>query len=317
MSKPKVIITGLLSFVGRHVKKALEERGYEIHPASYYISREKNDLRNWGMAKDAIAETGADYLIHLAAVSGGISYNATHGPEIFYDNTILSLNTLKATSLNPNIKKVVSIISSCAYPDLDVLKEEDFWSGKPNESIKFFGYQKKNIVLYGEALQRQNPGKVYRNLCLNNLYGPGDSLDLNKTKVCMALVKRIYDAKCDNLPEVILLGDAKNVYRQLTYVADAAKWIVTAMEQEDCPPFINLIGDEQESSIYDLAVKIADIVGYRGHLGCDLSKPSGQAHKVLDGSACRAVFGGFRATPLEEGLKRTVEYYEGILNENG
>ena len=301
----QVILTGADGFFGKHIHDCLYNEGYSVIPIKHSLY----DLTQYQDAINAISiHRDAKYLIHAAAFSGGIAFNKTYPDRILYENTIMSLNVLRAASLSSNITKVVSIISSCAYPDNELLKESEFWNGLPNETIRAFGLQKRNIVEYSDTLNKTTK-KEFLCTVFNNLYGPGDSTDLHKTKVVMAVIKKLVDAKQGNLSSVEFWGDGSRVYRQFTYVKDAAKDIVNVLTTNNLPKLINVIKDDKEISIKNLVNIVANLVEYNGKILWDKTKPNGQLHKVLDSMLCSEVLNLDARTDISTGLSETIRYY--------
>lgn len=309
----RVIVAGAGGFFATHIIAHLSQAGYEIVPIYHSCKNEQNlhpvyDLTQYNDALNAISRTPATHLINCAAFSGGIKFNALYPDQIFEKNTQMGINILKAASKNPHLKRIYNIISSCAYPDKELLKENEFWDGLPNETIRFFGLQKRNLVAYSESLAKTCSDKEWQNLIFNNLYGPHDSVNPTKTKVVMNLIRKFVEAKEQDLPAVKLWGSGI-ACRQLTYVRDAAQWIQIALETHKYPQVINMIGRQEEISILSLAEMISDIVDYRGIIRIDLSKPDGQLHKILDYTLCEKYFGSLNERSLEEGLRETIAWF--------
>jgi GDP-L-fucose synthase len=316
----RVIVTGGDGFFGSYIVEELKRVGHE----PIVISHKNTDLTSYIFTKykiDSYAkqlENGelqqVDAVIHCAALSGGIVWNQRNSDVIFHDNTLMSLNVLRACQ-DLGINNFLGIISSCAYPDLDkVLEEEDFWNGLPNESIRFFGLQKRNMLAYCLALRKQYPELNYRCAIVNNLYGPRDTFDLVKTKVVGALIKKIIDAVKENKSSVQCLGTG-NPTRQFTYVADAAQGIIKFLDSSTQSTHIN-ITDTKSYTIRDLAEEIAWFVGYKGELIWETDKPDGQLRKDMSGDKARKELGWEASTPLKDGLAATIDYYYGILENN-
>jgi GDP-L-fucose synthase len=188
--------------------------------------------------------------------------------------------------------------------------EGDFYNGRPHESVEFFGLAKRGVETYARAMNK-NFGTSFVTLGITNLYGPGDSTDLNKTKVTMALVKKFVDAHINKDPSVIVYGDGSPL-RDLLYVDDAAFFIRKAMEKYEDKESVLNIGSGKEISIKDLAEKVKGLVGYEGEIEWIKSAPNGQMRKFIDCSKLSKEI-GFNPNylvPIEAGLQKTINYYK-------
>jgi len=197
------------------------------------------------------------------------------------------------------------------YPDslcYRELVESDFWNGLPNESIRFFGLQKRNMLAYSMALKKQYIGQDFVCPIFNNLYGPRDSYEIERTKVVGATIKKLVEAKELNKSFVTFLGTGKPT-RQFTYVKDAAQRIVDVLENyNDSNEPINITNNE-ETSIKDLVDTVNSIVDYKGQIIWDTSQPDGQMRKSLYNEKEQKILGKFQYTSLKNGLKDTIQWY--------
>jgi nucleoside-diphosphate-sugar epimerase len=299
----KVLVTGASSMIGRPTCDLLEEQ-YEVDKVLHC----ETDLLSLVETKKRFAQFKPDYVIALQGYNGGINFNKLLPATIFERTTEMALNVLTCCSMF-NVKKVVTVLTSCAYPNTgQPLKEEEFLSGVPHESVMCHAYAKRNLFLYGLLLNKQYGLNVV-SCIFNNCYGPYDSFDLEKTKVVGALIRKFIEAKENNSDKVVIWGTG-NQRRELLYSRDAAKGLVTLLnEYNDVKTPIN-IGSGTDYSIKELAVTIKNVVGYEGELFFDTSKPDGQMSKVLDVSKMNKLFPYLDVyTPIEKGLKETVKWF--------
>lgn len=304
-SDKKVLITGGAGFLGSHIVEQLERSG--IQDLEIIIPRSsKYDLRKKNIAKKLTK--GIDIVIHLAANVGGIGYNLKKPGELFYDNVLLGVHMLEEARKN-KVKKFVSIGTVCAYPKFTPVpfKEEDLWEGYPEETNAPYGIAKK-VLLVQSMAYRQQYGFNAIYLLPVNLYGPRDKFDPGQSHVIPALIKKFYDAKKQDLEEVIVWGTGKAT-REFLYVKDAARAIILATEQYEKSEPVNL-GASFEISIKELAQLISRIVGFKGRIVFDPSKPDGQPRRKLDTSKAEKEFGFKSKVGFEEGLKKTIKWYE-------
>jgi GDP-L-fucose synthase len=301
----RVVVTGGRGFLGKNVVRTLAEHGATKVLAP---ERQQYDLRRPEAVSRMYDDMRPDVVIHLAAVVGGIGANRERPGEFFYDNLVMGVQLMELARQR-KVEKFVSIGTVCAYPKFTPVpfKEDDLWNGYPEETNAPYGLAKKMLLVQGQAYRQQYG---FRSIYLLpvNLYGPGDHFDPSVSHVIPALIKRCIDARDAGLPEIVVWGDGSPT-REFIYVEDAAEGIVLAAERYDEPDPVN-IGSGFEISIRDLVTQIADAVGYRGRIAWDPSQPNGQPRRRLDTSRAERGF-GFRARmDFQEGLRRTVEWYE-------
>jgi len=301
----KIIVTGGAGFLGNYVVKELKERNCK----EIFVPKiEEYDLRNLETIKKMYKVAKADIVIHLAAVVGGIGANRENPGSFFYDNLIMGIQLTEQARLN-NIEKFVAIGTICAYPKFTPVpfKEEDLWNGYPEETNAPYGLAKKMLLVQSQAYRQQYDfNSIF--LLPVNLYGPGDNFDPKSSHVIPALIKKFYEAKINNLDEVVVWGTGKAT-REFFYVEDCAEAIILATEKYDKPGPVN-IGAGFEISIKELAEKIKNIIGFTGKIVWDTSKPDGQPRRCLNTSKAEKEFGFVAKIKFDEGLKKTIEWYE-------
>jgi len=308
LKKKRVIVTGGAGFLGTFVIKKLEERGCtEI----FVPKMEEYDLRELDAVKRMYATARADIVIHLAATVGGIGANLGRPGNFFYDNLIMGVSLIEQARVN-GIKKFVIIGTTCAYPkDTPVpFKEDDLWNGYPDPTNAPYGLAKKMLMVQSQAY-RQQYGFNSIFLLPVNLYGPGDNFDPKTSHVVPALIKKFHDAKTQNLPEVVVWGTGKAT-REFLYIDDCAEGLVAATESYDKSDPVNL-GTGVETPVRDLVEMISGHVGYKGRIVWDASKPDGTPRRCLDVTRAEKEFGFKAKTRFDEGLKKTIDWYEASL----
>lgn len=328
----RVIVTGGAGFLGSFLVEKLIERG----AADILVPRiEHYDLTNRDviarLLEDAVQPADrrpahllpaddfrprplpdfspADLVIlHLAARVGGIGANREHPAEFFYDNLMMGVQ-LMHQAWQRGVGKFVALGTVCAYPKYTPLpfREDDLWNGYPEETNAPYGLAKKMLLVQAQAY-RQQYGFDAIFLLPVNLYGPRDNFDLASSHVIPALIRKCLEARQRGETEIVVWGDGSPT-REFLYVEDAAEGILLAAEKYSRPEPVNL-GSGFEISIKDLAETIARLTGFQGRLVWDTSKPNGQPRRALDVSRAERYF-GFRAqVPFEEGLRRTIEWYQ-------
>lgn len=298
----RIAVTGGSGFLGRHVVEKIRARA----PADILVPRSKEfDLRR--MDACLRVTEGRDLVIHLAAHVGGIGLNREKPGELFFDNAIMGIQLIEAARAN-RVAKTVVAGTICAYPKFTPVpfREEELWNGYPEETNAPYGVAKKALLVQLQSY-RQQYGMNGVFLLPVNLYGPHDNFDLNSSHVIPALIRKIQEAMDRGAGEVTLWGDGTPT-REFLYVEDAAEGIVLACERYDGAEPANL-GNGFEIPIRDLATKIGAAMGFKGRFAWDATKPNGQPRRGLDTTRAREWFGFSARTGLDEGLRKTIEWY--------
>jgi GDP-L-fucose synthase len=302
----RICVTGGAGFLGSFVIEKLRQRGAKeifVPKIEDYNLVEREDILR--MLDDA----RPDIIIHLAALAGGIGANRTRPADFFYINLMMGVQ-LMHEAWNFGVEKFVAIGTICAYPKFTPIpfKEENLWTGYPEETNAPYGLAKKMLLVQAQAYRQQYGFNAIYPLPVN-LYGPRDNFDLETSHVIPALIRKCIEAQDNDSDQIVLWGDGSPT-REFLYVEDAAEGLMLATERyNDSEPF-NL-GSGQEISIKDLAKLITRLTGFEGEIVWDTSKPNGQPRRALDTQRAEQFF-GFRAQmPLEEGIRQTIEWYRG------
>lgn len=304
-SQQRVVVTGGAGFLGSFVVERLKARGC----GEVFVPRSKDyDLRERAAIVRLFQEARPSLVIHLAAVVGGIGANREHPGKFFYDNAIMGIELIEQAR-RFQLPKLVVIGTICAYPKFTPVpfKEEDLWNGYPEETNAPYGIAKKALLVQCQAY-RQEYGLNAIYLLPVNLYGPRDNFDPRSSHVIPALIKKCVDARNRGLPFIECWGTGAAT-REFLYVEDAAEGILLAAEHYNKPDPVNL-GSGREISIKDLATLIARLTRFTGEIRWDPTKPDGQPRRCLDTQRAKREFGFEARTPFEEGLRRTIEWYE-------
>jgi GDP-L-fucose synthase len=300
----RIVVTGGTGFLGCHVVEELGRAGSR----NVFVPRSREyDLRK----PEAVARMYRDFrpevVIHLAAKVGGIGANRENPGSFFYENLVMGIELMEQARLH-GVDKFVAIGTVCAYPKLTPVpfKEEDLWSGYPEETNAPYGLAKKMLLVQAQAYRHQYGfNAIY--LLPVNLYGPGDSLDPANSHVIPALIKKCVDATEDGAESIEVWGTGR-ASREFLYVADCARAIVLATERYNKQDPVN-IGVGSEITIRDLTALIAELTGFKGAIVWDPTKPDGQPRRCLDVSRAEREFGFRATTDFVEGLRRTIEWY--------
>jgi len=301
----RVLVTGGGGFLGRRIVAALAERGAEpivVRSADY-------DLTQPERVRTCLADHRPDAVVHAAAVVGGIGANRAQPGRFFYDNAVMGIHLIEEAR-KAGVAKLLVVGTVCSYPKFTRVpfREEDLWLGYPEETNAPYGLAKKMLLVQAQAYRAQYGfDAVY--VIPTNLYGPGDNFDLETGHVIPAIIRKCVEAREAGAPTVTLWGSGRPS-REFLYVDDAAEGIVLALERYDAPEPVNL-GAGREVTIRDLAERIRALTGYEGSFVWDETYPDGQPRRAVDGSRARELLGWSPRVDLEEGLRRTVEWYEG------
>ena len=295
------VVTGGAGFLGSSVVRALERLGADVR----VVHSRDHDLRDPAQTREAV--DGASVVLHLAARVGGIGFNRENPAPLVYDNMMMAGNVWEQAR-QAGVEKLVSACTVCAYPKVlpTPFSEDDLWNGYPEETNAPYGLAKKMMLVLSDAYRRQYGFDSVAPI-VANLYGPGDNFDLESSHVIAAMIRKFVEAQ-ERGEESVTLWGTGSPSREFLFVDDAARGLLLAAEHLQVSDPVN-IGTGRETRIRDLAELIKGIVGYEGELVWDTSRPDGQPTRFLDVRRARVLMGFEAATPLEEGLRQTVESF--------
>lgn len=300
----KVIITGGAGFLGSCLARRLKELGAK----QVFIPRSKDyDLVLPDTAKRLLDDYPSDIIFHLAAQVGGIGANRENPGLFFYNNLMMGVQLMEQARLT-GVNKFIGVGTICSYPKFTPVPflEDNLWAGYPEETNAPYGLAKKMMIVQAIAYQDQY-GFNAINPMLVNLYGPGDNFDPESSHVIPALIKKFVEAKAAKAPFVEVWGTGRAT-REFLYVEDGAKGLIMAAEKYNSPEPVN-IGAGNEISIRELADLIKMLVGFKGDLIWDKTKPDGQPRRSLSTEKAFNEFGFKSETDFDRGLKSTIEWY--------
>lgn len=301
----RILITGGAGFVGTCLMEKLRDRGYEnlmtVRRRDYDLTRETDVERVYEELKPTV-------VAHLAAEVGGIGANRENPGRFFFANMAMGLHLIEHARRR-GIRKFLQVGTICAYPKHTPVpfREENLWNGYPEETNAPYGVAKKALMVMCQAYRQQyGLNAIY--LLPVNLYGPRDNFDLNSSHVIPALIRKCLEAKARGDSHITAWGTG-SASREFLYVEDCAEALALALERYDSPEPVNL-GSGKEITIRALTELIVRLTGFKGEVRWDASKPDGQPRRCLDVTRAREAFGFEAKTGFEEGLRRTIGWYE-------
>jgi GDP-L-fucose synthase len=309
----RVFVTGHTGMAGSAIVRRLEREDCDI----VFAPRRDLDLRRSDEVDRFMTQAKPDAVIVAAGKVGGIRANSTFPADFIADNLGIGLNTIRAAH-KCGVKKLVYLGSSCIYPRLapQPMSPGMLLTGPLEPTNQWYAVAKIAGIKLCEAYRLQH-GVDFVSVMPTNVYGPGDNYHPEDSHVPAALVRRFHEAKIENRPNVAVWGTG-TPRREFLAVDDLADACVFAMKCYSELEFLN-IGTGEDITIADFARLVADVVGYRGAITFDSTRPDGAPRKLLDVSRINAL--GWRATtPLRQGLQHMYAdfqaRYDAILADN-
>lgn len=295
----RIFVAGHNGLVGSAIVRLLHRNG---HKKVVLVEKRHCDLRNQKAVSDFFEFQHPEYVFIAAGRVGGIIANSTYPADFIYDNMMIEFNLLWAAK-EYGVKKTLNLGTSCIYPKFasQPLRESSLMTGTLELTNRPYATAKIAGIEFGKSLRRQYGTNVISAMP-TNLYGPNDNYHPENSHVIPGLIRRFTEARVAGLPEARIWGTGKPL-REFMYADDLADACLFLMENYDEEEFIN-VGSGEEISILELSCMIADVVGFRGHIVCDESKPDGTPRKALESSRIRDM-GWKPKVGLEKGLRIT------------
>lgn len=307
----KIYLAGHTGMVGSAIKRGLEANGYKHLLVKDFPGL---DLMRQDETEKLIQDEKPEVVIVAAARVGGILANNTYRAEFIYDNLMIEANIINAAYKN-DVEKLIFLGSSCIYPKLapQPLKEEYLLSGYLEFTNEPYAIAKIAGLKLCENYYRQYGCNFY-SVMPTNMYGPFDNFNLETSHVLAALIRKIYEAKEKSDKSITIWGTGKPK-REFLYVEDFADAIIFMMENVEAKNLYDKgishinIGSGKDLTINELAEMISDVIGFKGKIVYDESKPDGTPRKLMDVSRINALGWKFK-TELRDGLIKTYKWFK-------
>jgi GDP-L-fucose synthase len=302
MSARRICVAGHKGMVGSAITRCLTRRGDDV----LKVDREIVDLRSQAAVEAWLRQNRPDAIVLAAARVGGIYANDAFPADFIYDNLAIEANVIHSAHL-AGVDRLLFLGSSCAYPKFAAqpIKEEALLTGPLESTNEWYAIAKIAGIKLCQAYRKQH-GRHYISIMPCNLYGPGDNFDLLTSHALPALIRKFHEAKTADLAEVAVWGTGKPL-REFLHVDDLARGAAFCLDHYDGYDHINC-GAGSDVAVADLADLIGRIVGYRGKIVFDTTRPDGTPRKLLDSSRIAAL-GWKSEISLEEGIASTYQWY--------
>jgi GDP-L-fucose synthase len=310
--KDKIYIAGHRGLVGSAIVRQLESRGF----TNLLMRTHKElDLTNQAQVQTFFKQEKPDYVILAAAKVGGIHANNTYPADFIYQNMMIEANVINS-AYESKVKRLLFLGSTCIYPKAieQPMREDALLTSVLEPTNEPYALAKIAGIKLCESYNRQY-GTDFRSVMPTNLYGPNDNFHSENSHVIPALMRRFYEAKVNNDKEVSVWGTG-NAMREFLYVDDMAEASLFVLEldektyQANTKPILSHInvGTGKDVTIREMAETMKQVVGFKGELTFDTTKPDGSPRKLIDVSRLSNM-GWKYSIDLEEGLKKTYKWY--------
>ena len=307
MMQQKLYIVGHRGMVGSALVRALQRNSqYDV----LTTTREQLNLLDQGAVFDFLCENKPEVVIIAAAKVGGIHANSQYPAEFIYENLTIAANIIEG-SRRAGVQRLLNLGSSCIYPKQapQPIKESYLLSSELETTNEAYAIAKIAALKMCQHYRSQY-GLLYHSAMPTNLYGPGDNYHAVNSHVVPGLIRRIHEAKIQQLPSVTIWGTG-TPRREFLYVDDLAAACMHLIEHPNPPNWVN-IGVGEDISIAELVQILVDIIGFEGIIENDYTKPDGTPRKLLDVNMCNQL-GWSAKTSLKDGLTKA---YQAFLNES-
>jgi GDP-L-fucose synthase len=303
-----IYVAGHMGMVGSAIVRNLQQKGFTNILTK---TRQELDLLNQTEVSSFFEQNSPEYVFLAAAKVGGIIGNKEHPADFIYENLMVEANIIHASYKN-NVKKLLFLGSSCIYPKLapQPMKEDALLTSSLEPTNEYYAVAKIAGIKLCEAYRKQY-GCNFISVMPTNLYGKGDSYNLNNSHVIPAMIRKFHEAKESRNGTVTIWGTG-SPRREFLYADDLADACVFLMQNYNDEQHIN-IGTGTDITIKELAETIKKVTGYDGEIIFDISKPDGTPRKLLDVTKLHNL-GWKHSIELENGLRMAYQSFQEELN---
>ncbi|GAB1605452.1 GDP-L-fucose synthase-like [Argonauta hians] len=306
--KKVVVVTGGSGMVGQAIKTVVSGKDKDPNEEWIFLSSKDADLLDRQQTEELFEKLKPTHVIHLAAMVGGLFRNLKYNLDFFRQNILINDNVL-STSHKYGVKKVVSCLSTCIFPDKVTypIDETMVHQGPPHDSNFGYAYAKRMIDVQNRAYHQQH-GCHFTSVIPTNIYGPYDNYNLEDAHVVPGLIHKVYLAKQNNTP-VTIFGTG-TPRRQFIYSLDLAHLMVWVLRNyEEIDPIILSVEEDDEVSIKEAADLIIKSMEFTGEVIYDSTKSDGQFKKTASTTKLRKYLPDFKFTPIEQGIKESCDWF--------
>ncbi|KAI9251764.1 hypothetical protein BDA99DRAFT_521137 [Phascolomyces articulosus] len=308
-----ILVTGGSGLVGKAIEWVIEndkseQFGKRPGEKWVFLTSKDGDLRKPDETKAIFEKYKPTHVIHLAAMVGGLFKNMKYKLDFLRENLLINDNVLEF-SKQYEVKKVVSCLSTCIFPDKTTypIDETMVHNGPPHESNFGYAHGKRLIDIQNRAYHEQY-GCNFTSVIPTNVFGPHDNYSLEDSHVLPGLTHKCYLAKKNGTPFTV--GGTGKPLRQFIYSRDLAKlFIWTLREYKEIDPIILSVGEKDEVSIKDVADAIVKAIDFQGDYSFDTSRADGQYKKTASNDKLMKYLPDFEFTPFDQAVKESVEWF--------
>ncbi|TMW69174.1 hypothetical protein Poli38472_001330 [Pythium oligandrum] len=310
-----ILVTGGSGLVGRAIESQVAQYQRDHKDDVWrFVSSKDADLRDPQQTQALFEKIGPTHVIHLAARVGGLFSNLQYKVDFFRDNMAINDSVLSCCQ-RFGVQKLVSCLSTCIFPDKTTypIDETMLHNGRPHASNEGYAMAKRLIDTLNRCYAEQY-GCKFMSVIPTNIYGPNDNFNLEHSHVIPGLIHKCYLAKQNNT-DFVIYGSGVPL-RQFIYSHDLAKLFLWVLDEYDSiEPIILSVDEDAEVSIKDVALKIAELMDFKGQVVFDTSKANGQYKKTASNLKLRRLLPGFTFTPIEDGLRETIAWFQEHYND--
>lgn len=305
----KILVLGGHGFIGQRLVDVLTEMRYEVFSAS----RSNNvDLIDYVSTIECFNKTSPDAIINCAAHVGSVHYVSNHAADIVSDNMQMALNLYKAAAKSCPTAKIINPLSNCSYPgNSEIQREQDWWAGEVHESVFSYGNTRRFIYVISRCYEKQY-GIRSINFLIPNTFGPGDSIDENKTHALNGMIIRMIKAERQGDKKFEIWGTGRPI-REWAYVEDVINILIEGIQTKENLVYPVNLAQKKGYTIKESAEIIADSLGFMGKLVFNTQYRDGAPVKILEDERFRKLFPNFKFYDHKKGIDNTVEYYKSVL----